>query len=111
MSECVELENLVDSGRQGNESKRWKSRTALSAVLRGVLAIFPPAVAFTITVLIGRSVNRSSWPLQARLGWILAMVFTGLAIGVVVGRVTERLLPIAALVKLNLAFPKWHPHE
>ncbi len=89
----------------------WKPRPKLALAIRlGVFAV-PIAVAITVTTGAGRLVDRHTWPLTGRIGWIGAMFLLAMLVSTAVARRTDRLLPLSALCHLNLAFPEEAPNR
>ncbi len=89
----------------------WKPRPKLALAIRlGVFAV-PIAVAIAVTTGVGRLVDRHTWPLSGRIGWIGAMFVVATLVSTAVARKTDRLLPLSALCHLNLAFPEEAPNR
>jgi putative nucleotidyltransferase with HDIG domain len=90
-------------------AERWSARPLQAACVRAFAFLAPIAVSIAFVHIVSRAVPAptSSWWLFL-LWWGL---LSGLATGVLVGadRLSRRLLPLAALLKLSLVFPDRAP--
>jgi putative nucleotidyltransferase with HDIG domain len=91
-----------------SEAMLWRTRPLLSVAVRLVAAFIPVAVSLVVTYLASRVVSRPQQFADALLWWAIML---GLATVVVfsIERLTRRLAPLAALLKLSLVFPDRAP--
>ena len=88
----------------GTREGRWHGRPVLSASLRTAVSAGPIVTAVAIAVLVGSNLPDSSGTGSRLLRWaILLVVSTGVLLAT--DRLARRLLPLAVLLKLSLAFP------
>ena len=89
-----------------DERDRWRAKPLAAACLRFVIVAVPLAVGYLATVvcthLLSKQIAHSRW-------WLLVAVAASIAACVGVERLTRRLLPLAALLKLSMLFPDRAP--
>ncbi len=93
---------------QGSSGGAWTGRPGAAALVRAVAVVAPIAVSVAVTWRVSRWLP-SAEAMVARAGLWLALSALATAIVFVVERVARRLLPLAALLKLSLAFPDQAP--
>ena len=86
---------------------RWRARPLLSLSLRAVAALVPAACAALAATILGHLVHAPQGP--ARLWWALWLLGSAMLVALVVERAARRLLPLAVLLQLSLAFPDHAP--
>lgn len=86
---------------------RWRSRPVLSFAVRAATVVIPAAAAAASAWAIG-SVFPAPGGLAA-IGWWASLLLITTLVAVVVERLARRLLPLAALLQLSLAFPDHAP--
>lgn len=84
---------------------RWRGRPVLSGLVRAVVLGVPLLSSFLAVRLAGRLVH----PDGHRVLWIAAYVALGLLVALGTQRLTRRLLPLAAVLKLTMLFPDRAP--
>jgi gas vesicle protein len=90
-------------GRGKDAGPRWAGRPILAALIRLAVLLVPIASGLVAGIALARAIPRPSG--VAVLWWVLA-VFGGSTLTVtLVERVARRLLPLATLLNLSLAFP------
>jgi putative nucleotidyltransferase with HDIG domain len=91
------------------ESRQWRTRPVLSVALTVVTVVVPVAASVVATRFAAHIVPRPRHGAGAAIGWWALML--GVATVVVFGieRMTRRLAPLAALLKLSLVFPDRAP--
>jgi putative nucleotidyltransferase with HDIG domain len=87
--------------------ERWRSRSGLSFALRAAVALLPAAAAAVTVAALGTIAPPPDGP--ARWGWILWLVLAGTLVAVAAERIARRVLPLAVLFQLSLAFPDRAP--
>ncbi len=93
-------------GRGAEE--RWRGRPVLSALLRAFIFTVPIAASVTATAALRRVLpNATDTPSRALRVAILLVVST--AVLVLADRLARRLMPLAVLLKLSMAFPNEAP--
>jgi len=83
---------------------RWHSRPATASLLRVLIVAAPLAAGAATSLLVARAVNRTSSVHPMPIRW-LVVVASSLAVLVLVHRLARRLLPLAVLLRMSLAFP------
>ncbi|MGD9750778.1 MAG: HD-GYP domain-containing protein, partial [Acidimicrobiia bacterium] len=93
---------------QSSRPSRWERRPHLARLVRMLVLITPVVASSTTVLVLSRVVHRPA-PLGAALAWWagLLLVSTGVLLGT--ERIARRLLPLAALLRLSLAFPDAAP--
>lgn len=86
----------------------WRSRPLLSFYLRAFVFVTPVAVSLIVVSLLATAVARPR-PLGQLAMWWALLTLAGLASLFVTERLTRRLLPLAALLRLSLLFPDHAP--
>jgi putative nucleotidyltransferase with HDIG domain len=87
---------------------RWQSRWLLAATLTAAIAIVPVAASFGVAYEIERDVPQPATVAGFALWWV-AMLAVCSATYLALSWVARRALPLALLLKLNLAFPGHAP--
>jgi putative nucleotidyltransferase with HDIG domain len=91
----------------GAPSSGWRSQPRVSFVLRLAAGLVPALTAAGAAYLIGKAFPPPSGP--AAVSWWLVLLVITTLVAVLVERVARRLLPLAALLQLSLAFPDQTP--
>ena len=98
-------------GGQGDERQdedpRWVGRPFLAALVRFVVLLVPLASGVAAGAVLARALPRPSG--AALVGWALAVLGISTLVVTVVERLARRLLPLATLLNLSLAFPDHVP--
>lgn len=89
--------------RSDDAEPRWVRRPFLAVVIRLGVLLVPIASGVAVGAVIARAFPRPNGP--ALVAWLLAVLAASTATVTVVERIARRLLPLAALLKLSLAFP------
>ena len=90
----------------GGESPggEWKSRRAVSVVIRVLIVLVPIAVSVVAGIVVGHLLPRPRWLPYRLLWWAVVFATSALAYWGT-DRLVHRLLPLAALLELSLLFP------
>jgi HD domain len=96
------------TGIQERDVQRWRERRALARLLRTLIFTVPLAASIAGGILVSRLVHPASG-FFAALVRFLAIAGTSTLILVCVDRTARRFLPLAALLRLTLAFPDRAP--
>lgn len=92
----------------GTREDRWRGRPLLSAGLRFAVFAAPIVAAVVASILIGSNLHGADGTGSRLLRWgVLLVVST--AVLLATDRLARRLLPLAVLLKLSLAFPDGAP--
>jgi putative nucleotidyltransferase with HDIG domain len=86
---------------------RWRARPLLSFSLRAIAALVPAACAAFAATILGHLVQPPDG--LPRLLWALWLLGSAMLVALVVERGARRLLPLAVLLQLSLAFPDHAP--
>lgn len=89
-------------------TRTWRASPWLSWSLRGLAFLVPLLAAYLAIRAVGPSLVRPSGPVGAAV-WIVQAAAVGALVSHGVGRLTRRLLPLAALLQLTLVFPDQAP--
>ncbi|MDQ1424398.1 MAG: hypothetical protein QOD72_1896, partial [Acidimicrobiaceae bacterium] len=90
------------------KAQLWRERPALSIAVRLVAAVIPIAASVLITYVATRILPRPR-PFDAALIWWATMLGLATVVVFAIERLTRRLAPLAALLKLSLVFPDRAP--
>jgi HD domain-containing protein len=95
--------------RPGDMVQAWRSRPSIAAATRLAALGGPVEVSLAAVWVVGRAVGPPSGSLVVHVGWWAAL--SGVATVSLVGaaRLSRRLLPLAALMRLSLVFPDAAP--
>jgi HD-GYP domain-containing protein (c-di-GMP phosphodiesterase class II) len=91
-----------------DESRQWRTRPTLSVALTAVAALVPVAASVVVTRIAAHLVPRPR-TIGAAIGWWVFILALATFVVFAVARVTRRLAPLAALLKLSLVFPDHAP--
>jgi hypothetical protein len=94
---CVTEESRVD---------RWQARPIIALSLRLVIVAVPLAVGYVATLICLRLLRSQ---LETSKWWLVPVVGVSIVTCLALERVTRRLLPLAALLKLSMLFPDRAP--
>ena len=86
---------------------RWAGRPFLASLVRLVVLLVPLASGVAAGAVLARSMPRPSG--VALVGWVLAVLGASTLVVTIVERLARRLLPLATLLNLSLAFPDQVP--
>lgn len=102
--------NTPDPARAADPAApgRWKNRWLLAGILTLAITVVPMAASFAVAYVVERHVQQPSSVLPFALWWLSLLALCSL-VYVAVGRVTRRALPLAVLLKMNMAFPGQAP--
>src|SRR5690348_2287424 len=90
-------------------TSRWAERRLQAALLRGVVYVAPFVGSIVFVHFAAKVVAAPRSSLVLFLGWWFGLSLLATAVLVGIDRVTRRLLPLAALLKLSLVFPDQAP--
>jgi HD-GYP domain-containing protein (c-di-GMP phosphodiesterase class II) len=90
------------------EGRSWRPRPGAALAVRLVARLLPVAASIASTTVLVRVVERPAGVTAAVLWWAGLLVVASLVL-LAVDRVTRRLLPLAAMFQLSLAFPDQTP--
>ncbi len=91
-----------------DDSRRWRTRPKLSYALTAIAALVPIAVSVAVTRVAAHVVPRPC-AIASAIGWWVFILALATFVVFAVARVTRRLTPLAALLKLSLVFPDHAP--
>jgi putative nucleotidyltransferase with HDIG domain len=89
--------------------RRWLARPLSSWLIRSLALALPIVCSVGVVYLATRAVGPPVSSLPAYLGWWMALAAASTIAMTLIGRVSRRLLPLAALLKLSLVFPDTAP--
>lgn len=97
-------------GAERHEAKvnRWKSHPRLAMLLRVLILLLPISSSIGFTILAGRLFPADELGM-GRWTWIFMVFVLANVLLVALRKVTERLIPLVALMKLTLVFPDHAP--
>jgi putative nucleotidyltransferase with HDIG domain len=95
------------AAEDGTSSPGWRSQPRASFVLRLAAGLVPAVAAAGAALLIGKAFPPPSG--AAAVSWWLVLLVITTLVAILVERVARRLLPLAALLELTLAFPDQTP--
>jgi putative nucleotidyltransferase with HDIG domain len=98
----------TESAATRDKSRQWRTRPALSVALTAVAALVPVAASVVVTRIAAHLVPRPR-TIVAAIGWWVFILALATFVVFLVARVTRRLAPLAALLKLSLVFPDHAP--
>jgi HD-GYP domain-containing protein (c-di-GMP phosphodiesterase class II) len=93
--------------RRQDNGPRWVGRPFLAAVVRFAVLLVPLASGVVAGAVLARSLPRPSG--AALVGWVLVVLGISTVVVTLVERLARRLLPLATLLNLSLAFPDHVP--
>jgi HD-GYP domain-containing protein (c-di-GMP phosphodiesterase class II) len=99
----------TESAATRDESRQWRGRPALSIALSIAVTVLPIAVSVAATRLAAHLVHRPHSSLAPAIAWWTAILVLATVVVFAVERLTRRLAPLAALLKLSLVFPDRAP--
>ena len=85
---------------------RWRARPVIAGALRVVIVAIPLAAGYLASLVCLRLLRHQ---IAASRWWLLPAVAVSVLVCMAVERVTRRLLPLAALLKLSMLFPDRAP--
>ena len=88
---------------------RWGARPALARVVRVTAVALPIATSVAFVYAAARIVAPPTGSFARYLGWWAALSGAATVVLIVVGKLSRRLLPLAALLRLSLVFPDGAP--
>ncbi len=102
MAQIGEGVEKADAGR------RWTDQDAWALALKISLAILPSVLAF-VAVVITLRLTPETTSTSGTVGWILFAAVVGFIVATISSKLTVRVLPLAALLRLSLVFPDQAP--
>ena len=100
---------MAEVSDQGGEPGRWGARPVQAWTLRGVIFLAPFVVSFAFVRLVTLWIHPPTSSLWMFLGWWFGISGVATVVLIAVDRLSRRLLPLSALLKLSLAFPDETP--
>jgi HD-GYP domain-containing protein (c-di-GMP phosphodiesterase class II) len=91
-----------------DEAKQWRTRPALSLAVR-LLSVLIPIAASVAATRLGAQIVPRPRSVGRAIAWWAVMLLLATVVVFTVQRVTRRLAPLAALLKLSLVFPDRAP--
>lgn len=86
---------------------RWQGMPAAAWTIRALVALAPPAAAVAATLTAAAALTATG--VRSDLPWWGVLIGSALGAGWMVDRAVRRLLPVAALLRLSIAFPDRAP--
>ena len=93
---------------RANEDSRWRDRTGLARALQVAIMVLPVVLSFIFTYAMGKKFPPSSLGVN-RWVWVAVVFVTANILLYLLVRLSRRLMPLAALMKLSLVFPDQAP--
>jgi len=90
------------------EGEQWNRRPVVGRLVR-LVAMLGPVVASLMLAMTAASVVPRPDGFLGTAGWWLGLSSLAIVVGILVGRITRRLLPLAALLELSGSFPDEAP--
>jgi HD domain-containing protein len=97
----------TSEGQSQDSDPRWVGRPLLAGLVQFAILLVPLASGVAAGVLVARSIPRPTG--VALAGWLLAVLGVSTLAVRLVERLARRVLPLATLLKLSLAFPDQAP--
>jgi putative nucleotidyltransferase with HDIG domain len=98
----------IPPGRSARASaNHWQAHPVASVVIRCLVVLLPAAIAVVIVGALGRAIPPPDG--LVRVLWIGWLFMTGTVVALVLERAARRVLPLAILLQLSLAFPDRAP--
>jgi len=97
------------TGMESPESDRWSARPALARLLRVTAFMLPIVSSVGVVYTATRFVAPPADSFVRYLAWWAGLSAAATLVLLVVGRLSRRLLPLAALLRLSLVFPDGAP--
>ena len=94
---------------EGAREGRWQARPLQAGLLHAVTVLLPVAASACFVLAASRVVPPPSGSLVHYVGWWLGLSLCATLVLLAVGRLTRRLLPLTALLRLSLVFPDSAP--
>ena len=94
-------------GRNAPAEGRWRARPASSVAIRIAAIVIPAVGAAAAAVILGRLIPVPDG--LARLVWLVAVLALATLVAYLIERLARRVLPLAVLLQLSLAFPDRAP--
>ena len=106
----VTVQNVVATAPEApaTEGGRWRGHPVAAGVIRAVAMAVPLASSIVSGVVLSRLIHRPS-SLGGAVGWWFGLLIASTIVLVAVDRVARRILPLATLLKLAMAFPDAAP--
>ena len=92
----------------GGDGRRWRARPGLAVLVRGAAFVAPFVAALLVGIAVGVALPTPRTMGDLILAWIAVLVASSIAASFVT-RHARRLLPLAALLKMTMAFPDKTP--
>jgi hypothetical protein len=90
--------------RRGHEADRWKDRRVLAAALGILVAILPVACSVAAVIVAQRVIAAPDNVVGFAIWWLATLAFCAVVF-FATERVARRVLPLAVLLKMGMAFP------
>jgi hypothetical protein len=98
----------TESAATRDKSRQWRTRPALSVAITAIAALVPIATSVVVTRIAAHIIPRPRTIVGAVEWWVFILALATVVV-FAVARVTRRLAPLAALLKLSLVFPDHAP--
>jgi putative nucleotidyltransferase with HDIG domain len=85
----------------------WRAHPVASVAIRSIVVLLPAVVAVVCVALLGRATTPPTG--AARILWLGGLFAIGTAVALTLERLARRVLPLAVLLQLSLAFPDRAP--
>jgi hypothetical protein len=100
---------ITRTGVESAESGRWSARPALARLLRFTAFALPVVTSVVFVYAAARLVPPPAHSFVLYLAWWVGLSAAATLVLMLVGRLSRRLLPLAALLRLSLVFPDGAP--
>jgi HD domain len=89
--------------------QHWENRRWAALSVRVLTFVAPAVVGLAVTSVLAAIIFLRSWSTAPKIAWLVALAIVGAVTGHFAAQQSRRLLPLAALLKLTLAFPDVAP--
>ncbi len=96
------------TGATEQQDTTWAQHRVLAGAVRVGVAVAPAFITWWVTGAVGPRLYRPPGILGL-VAWLIQLAFVGAVVVALTGRVTRRLLPLATLLNVSLAFPDQVP--
>ncbi len=93
----------------GDRGKQWSARPVGAGSIRAAAMLLPVGASIMVVYAASKHIAPPTHSLALYLGWWLGISAAATLVLVAIGRLSRRLLPLAALLKLSLCFPDAMP--
>ncbi len=100
---------LMATETQSGDTTRWEAHPRLAALLRAFVLLAPIAVSVAFVHIASTLISPPGGSTLMHVAWWIGLSGAATVVLIAIDRLTRRLLPLAALLKLALVFPDEAP--